>query len=337
MYYNAHFIQLKGTNHSTLEDGILLNHSVYNTIGSGVTKIPNDKVIIAIADGVGGNAYGDLASRFVLSKYIDPTFNWRSLKLNKRYLTSDDGYILHPDQGLYDNGIYAGTDKEDIACRITRGDTNQPLFDPSLSDQEISDYNLAQIEKYSRKVQDELIAFGNGLEKTFEPDPEFKIAHILDHTLASCVTILIKVYDQFYLVHAGNTRAYALKGSEIILLSHDQSDYQAAIDRNDEEAMSYTPKNGLYSSFGNGTTKTFLPIFKDVSQQVKDFDKIFLTTDGIHDHLTKDQTDHRFFKKALIEDQLSDEEFLRCSCDKAIENRSYDDLSALIVDHTPCS
>lgn len=178
-------------------------------------------------------------------------------------------------------------------------------------------YLLEQISKHKNILTHALIlniinnVHANlGKEFGYEASTVFTIVHSFNE--------LITVY------HLGDTRAYKLTKRNFVQLTNDHTYVQQLIDTGaiGEEMRYNHPKKHIVMQSLGGKNEIHIDTFKNIFEPDE---KLILTSDGIHDYITKDEIEIILRKSTNIEDNIN------TLINKAVENGSNDDLTAIAV------
>jgi PPM family protein phosphatase len=147
---------------------------------------------------------------------------------------------------------------------------------------------------------------------------EFNYGASTVFTIVYASNELISVY------HLGDTRAYKLTKRNLVQLTNDQTYVQKLIDTGvigEDMRYNHSKKNIVMQSLG-GENEIHIDTYKNVFEPGE---KLLLTSDGIHDYLKKEEMEIILRKSTNTEDTIS------VLINKAVENGSNDDLTALVV------
>lgn len=108
----------------------------------------------------------------------------------------------------------------------------------------------------------------------------------LRQNMGTTITLAYIVWPQVYLIHVGDSRAYVVRGSEVIHLTHDQTYAQALVDAGlmDESEVRKSPLRHVLSGLVGCSAAHLTP---EISQFKLAFgDKLLLCTDGLTTHVS---------------------------------------------------
>lgn len=143
--------------------------------------------------------------------------------------------------------------------------------------------------------------------------------------MATTLTGLIFREDGVTLVHAGNTRLYALRGGFLNRITTDQTTYEWLKSLGRDEAAELCNKSEIRCAFGGGKREYLNGlIVRDVFTDRIPKTLLF-TTDGIHDYLTDDELEQMFRTDGSDVDRM--DRMIRA----ARGNGSQDDCSAILA------
>lgn len=142
--------------------------------------------------------------------------------------------------------------------------------------------------------------------------------------MATTLTALISTAEGFYLIHAGNTRLYAMQGSYLKQITTDHTTYNWLMDLGQYEAADQCKKNEINCCLGGGNTKYAAHI---IVQKVFDDglpDTMLFTSDGIHDYVDIDNMED------ILNSKVPDVQKIEQLVTKATDSGSNDDKTIII-------
>ncbi len=104
--------------------------------------------------------------------------------------------------------------------------------------------------------------------------------------MGTTITLAYIVWPQVYLIHVGDSRAYVVRGADVIHLTHDQTYAQALVDAGlmDESDVRRSPLRHVLSGLVGCSSANLTP---EISQFKLAFgDKLLLCTDGLTIHVS---------------------------------------------------
>ena len=143
--------------------------------------------------------------------------------------------------------------------------------------------------------------------------------------MATTFTALFFDEQKVYLVHVGNTRLYAVRGSYLKQITTDHTTYQWFVGTGQYEAAENCNKSEIIGCMGGGTSKMSERL--EVSEMsIGDLPAIMLmTSDGIHEYVDLDSMEN------IIADSEDDIGIVSEMIKIAEKNGSMDDKTAVII------
>lgn len=143
--------------------------------------------------------------------------------------------------------------------------------------------------------------------------------------MATTLTCVVAAKDGYYLIHAGNTRLYAMQGSYLKQLTIDHTTYNWLIECGQYEAAETCRKSEINCCFGGGSQRYANRLVIEKVFEGYFPDTLILTSDGIHDFVNLD-----CMENALSSDG-SDFDATQTITDEARKNGSTDDTTIIIL------
>lgn len=165
------------------------------------------------------------------------------------------------------------------------------------------------------------------IEKIKRTQKKLKIASINNNTpnAASTLTLLTSLNEYITIYHIGDTRAYKLTPTKLIQLTTDQTQLQKTIDELPflKPIKKHLAKNNrLLGAIGISEKLDMLSIEKT---SIEKNDLLLLTSDGIHDYLSKNEI------IVILRKFKSSKTIVQRLITKAISNGSKDNLTAICI------
>ena len=147
-----------------------------------------------------------------------------------------------------------------------------------------------------------------------------------DHKrMSTTATALFISDDSFYMAHVGNTRLYTGNDTSISQLSVDQTVYQWFMDHGLKVFANERNRDVIYGGMGGGRQKGLRPlVVKQLSESLIS-STFFLTSDGVHESLSKDEM------KEILNSNTSLLDKAKKFCSTALDHGSVDDRSVIII------
>ena len=169
--------------------------------------------------------------------------------------------------------------------------------------------NSGDLKSYLQKINDDLI------RKSKQDETNSK--------MATTLTGFCFAKDSIRLIHVGNSRAYIKQGRYLKQITQDHTTYNWLLSTNQYEAAESCNRNEITNCFGGGNPVLLSKLYVD--DECQQFTVAILTSDGIHEYVDLD----------TIEDIINGEETFEEKCrmiiQKALDNGSEDDMSAVII------
>ena len=143
--------------------------------------------------------------------------------------------------------------------------------------------------------------------------------------MATTLTCVVAAKDGYHLIHAGNTRLYAMQGSYLKQLTIDHTTYNWLIECGQYEAAETCRKSEINCCFGGGSQRYAKRLVIEKVFEGYFPDTLILTSDGIHDFVNLD-----CMENALSSDG-SDFDATQTITDEARKNGSTDDTTIIIL------
>ena len=129
-----------------------------------------------------------------------------------------------------------------------------------------------------------------------------------------------------FLFHVGNTRLSGLQNKYISQITFDQTQYASMLQSGMQESEIPANTKCVLTSCVGGRAEMLSGLsITDVSTIIQSYDKLMISSDGVHDYLSEDDMED-FLKKESNPDTLR-EMALKCRA-----NGSDDDISILIIE-----
>ena len=145
--------------------------------------------------------------------------------------------------------------------------------------------------------------------------------------MATTLTGLLFTAGETYIIHAGNTRIYAIKNSVLKQITEDQTSYQVYMSLGYTDYAENCKKNELRCAFGGGNPKyiDMLCVGKVFENSLPDF--LLFTTDGVHDCLSFEE-----IGKIMCDDRIPVHAKAKQITDCALAKGSMDDRTAILTE-----
>ena len=168
-----------------------------------------------------------------------------------------------------------GEQAGEVASNIAIGEISRALWD-CLSSASESDYNdviKTTIERANKEIY--LLAQNNPAMSS----------------MGTTVTLALRIGEELYLGHVGDSRAYLIRDGEIVQLTEDHSLVAGLLKAgmiNADEAKTHPERGVIFRSLGNSST-IVVDRLKDDKLVLKDADTLVLCTDGLVNNITGDE------------------------------------------------
>lgn len=175
----------------------------------------------------------------------------------------------------------------------------------------LSNTNDLELESKMKRINENLVNYSKGI-----PGKE---------DMATTLSVLVFSYDKAYLVHVGNTRIYAKRGSFLKQITTDHTTYQWLLKTGQIEAAEACNRNEIISAFGGGNVNICKQI--DIKELALDTlpSTIVISTDGVHDHVPQDDLED------IMTEEITDIQKIEKMISMAEEKGSVDDKSVIII------
>ena len=147
--------------------------------------------------------------------------------------------------------------------------------------------------------------------------------------MASTLTGLCHIHEQWFLFHVGNTRIYSWNRPRLkqITTDHSWAREMRQIGLDEETIRNSGRATEITSCLGNGDASTAEKLtVSEITDEIQSVDKLLFTTDGIHE----------FIRGNLLESTFRSIENVQIYIEQAMafarSNGSDDDMSMMIVD-----
>lgn len=172
--------------------------------------------------------------------------------------------------------------------------------------------SVEELREHLLNINDELIKYASKI-------PEKK-------AMATTFTGIVRIDKKIYLMHAGNTRLYAVKEKEVVQISTDHTNYQAmvvdGVISKDEE---YVGKNVIYCCFGTGNREYLNALQVEEIKLKFSPEYLLFTSDGIHDYVDDEKL------KQILDANKDDRNKILSLLDEAQTNGSGDDCTVVVA------
>ncbi len=145
-------------------------------------------------------------------------------------------------------------------------------------------------------------------------------------TATTATGIVIRENHNAVIFHVGNTRISVLRGGYIVPVTTDQTNFEMLLQKGfEEENISQNMKGVLTSCLGGNEEMISGLEVREIPDIFRDYSRILITSDGIHDYLSLDDME------VFLKGEAGKESFLEL-VKKARENGSEDDVSILLIE-----
>lgn len=143
--------------------------------------------------------------------------------------------------------------------------------------------------------------------------------------MATTLTCLVAADDGFYMLHAGNTRLYAMQGAYLKQLTTDHTTRDWLIQLGQFEAADRCSGSEINCCFGGGDMRYLDRIVVETLFKDGIPGTLLLTSDGIHEFVDVDTMEQ------IMQDASEEPEAIRMLMEYARANGSKDDQTVVIV------
>ena len=142
--------------------------------------------------------------------------------------------------------------------------------------------------------------------------------------MATTFTGILRIKEEYKLIHIGNTRAYVKQGQYLKQITSDHTVYNWLLSSGQEAAAKSCRKNEITNCFGGGDHSLLSKLYVN---DCKPFSLIIFTSDGIHDYVDLDMMENIICGEGSYSEKC--EELLSA----AIAAGSEDDMTVVIINN----